>query len=215
MEKLNVSQTREMFLYIADSIIESKPFLTEIDSQIGDGDHGIGMAGGFEKAKEQLQGKELKTINEIFSTTGMAMLNSMGGASGVIFGTMFMAGVKGVAPSEYLELKTLSEIFANSLKAIKERGKAQVGDKTMVDAFEPAVLSLRESSASSKSLLEALKLAEEAAEAGVENTKNCIAKFGRAKSLLERAIGHQDAGATSTWIIFRSIREWVERNGEG
>ncbi|HEX2945215.1 MAG TPA: dihydroxyacetone kinase subunit DhaL [Clostridia bacterium] len=214
MEKLNVGQTKELFLYIADSIIESKPFLTEIDSQIGDGDHGIGMAGGFEKAKEQLQEKDLKTINEIFSTTGMAMLNSMGGASGVIFGTMFMSGVKGVAPSEYLELKTLSEIFANSLKAIKERGKAQVGDKTMVDAFEPAVLSLRESADSSKSLLEALRLAEEAANAGVENTKNCIAKFGRAKSLLERAIGHQDAGATSTWIIFRSMREWVERNGE-
>lgn len=214
MEKLSVNQTRDMFFYIADSIIESKPFLTEIDSQIGDGDHGIGMAGGFEKVKEELGKKDFKTVNDIFSASGMAMLNSMGGASGVIFGMMFMAGVKGLAPAEYLELKTLSEIFTNSLKAIKERGKAAVGDKTMVDAFEPAVLSLCESSASSKSLLEALQLAEEAAKAGVENTKNCIAKFGRAKSLLERAIGHQDAGATSTWIIIRSMREWVERNGE-
>jgi dihydroxyacetone kinase-like protein len=212
MKTLNVNQTKEMILYVADKVIESKPYLTEIDSQIGDGDHGIGMAGGFEKVKAQLAAKEVKTINEIFSTTGMAMLNSMGGASGVIFGTMFMSGVKGLAPMECLDTKELAEIFGNSLKAIKERGKAQVGDKTMVDAFEPAVISLHESAQASMPLPEALRLAEESAKQGVENTKNCIAKFGRAKSLLERAIGHQDAGATSTWIIFRSMLEWVDKN---
>lgn len=212
VEKLDVKQTKDMFFYIADRIIESKPFLTEIDSQIGDGDHGIGMSGGFEKAKANLQEKQVVTINEIFSAAGMSMINSMGGASGIIFGTMFLAGVKGLAPLEYLDVKSLADIFAGSLKAIKERGKAQVGDKTMVDALEPAVESLFDSANSSKSLLEALKLAEESARQGVENTKNYVAKFGRAKSLLERAIGHQDAGATSTWIIFKSMREWVEQN---
>ena len=212
MEKLNVNQTRDMFLYIADKIIESKPFLTEVDSKIGDGDHGIGMSGGFEKAKEKLLHKQASTVNEIFSDTGMTMINSMGGASGIIFGTMFAAGVKGMPPLEYLDLNSLAAILESSLKAIKERGKAQVGDKTMVDALQPAVESLNESVKLSIPLLNALELAEQSAQNGVENTKKYIAKFGRAKSLLERAIGYQDAGATSVWIIIRSMCEWVKQN---
>ncbi|OGO80985.1 MAG: dihydroxyacetone kinase subunit L [Clostridiales bacterium GWC2_40_7] len=212
MEKLNVNQTRDMFLYIADKIIESKPFLTEVDSKIGDGDHGIGMSGGFEKAKEKLLHKQASTVNEIFSDTGMTMINSMGGASGIIFGTMFAAGVKGMPPLEYLDLNSLAAILESSLKAIKERGKAQVGDKTMVDALQPAVESLNESIKLSIPLLNALELAEQSAQNGVENTKKYIARFGRAKSLLERAIGYQDAGATSVWIIIRSMCEWVKQN---
>jgi dihydroxyacetone kinase-like protein len=145
MNKLDVNQTKAMFIYIAEKIVESKPFLTEVDSKIGDGDHGIGMAGGLEKAKAKLLSKEFTTINEIFNTTGMTMLNSMGGASGVIFGTMFYAGVKGMQPLEYLEVETLASIFESSLKSIQERGKAAVGDKTMVDALHPAVQSLLES----------------------------------------------------------------------
>lgn len=212
MEKLDVKQTMDMFLYIADKIIESKPFLTEVDSKIGDGDHGIGMSGGLEKAKEKLLSKQMLTINEIFSVTGMTMINSMGGASGIIFGTMFAAGVKGLNPMEYLDLKALAVIFEGSLKAIKDRGKAQVGDKTMVDALQPAVDSLNESVKLSIPLLTGLELAEQSAQNGVENTKNYIAKFGRAKSLLERSLGYQDAGATSVWIIFKAMREWVEQN---
>jgi len=214
MTKLDVNQTKAMFIYIADKIVESKPFLTEVDSKIGDGDHGIGMAGGLEKAKAKLLSKEFSTINEIFNATGMTMLNSMGGASGVIFGTMFFAGVKGLPALEYLEVEALATIFQSSLKSIQDRGKAQVGDKTMVDALQPAVESLIESAKAATPLLEALKLAEQSAKQGVEDTKNYIAKFGRAKSLLERAIGFQDAGATSVWIIFKSMREWVEQNQE-
>lgn len=212
MDKLNVSQIKEMLLYVADKIIESKPFLTEVDSKIGDGDHGIGMSIGFAKVKEQLFSKQINSINDVFSITGMSMINSMGGASGVIFGTMFTGGIKGLPPLEFLDLEVLTLIFEKSLQAIKERGKANVGDKTMVDALQPASESLRESVNNSLSLIQALKLAEESAQKGVENTKNYIAKFGRAKSLLERAVGYQDAGATSVWIIIRSMREWVEQN---
>jgi dihydroxyacetone kinase-like protein len=212
MDKLDIRQTKDMFIYIADKIVESKPYLTEVDSKIGDGDHGIGMAGGLEKAKAKLLSKDFTSINEIFNTTGMTMLNSMGGASGVIFGTMFYAGVKGMTALDYLNTSSLAAIFEGSLKAIKERGKAEVGDKTMVDAFQPAVESLVVSAKSQVPLLKALELAEESARQGVENTKNCMAKFGRAKSLLERAIGFQDAGATSVWIIFKAMREWVEQN---
>ena len=136
------------------------------------------------------------------------MLMSMGGASGVIFGSLYLAGAKGMNPKAELNASDLASMERKSLEAIKERGKAQVGDKTMVDALEPAVLAMEKYQGSS--LLEMLRAAEEAAKQGVENTKNYTARFGRAKSLMERAIGHQDAGATSVWIIFRGMREFVE-----
>lgn len=207
---LGASQVKEMLLYVGERVRENKPILTKIDSAIGDGDHGIGMSVGFTKAEENLNQKEFNTINDVFKTTGMAMIQSMGGASGVIFGTMFLGGVKSLNPKEQLDVGTLAEVFGKSLEAIKHRGKANLGDKTMIDALEPAVNGLKESANASSSLLESLKKAEENAASGVENTKDYVAKFGRAKSLGERAIGHQDAGATSVWIIFKSMREWVE-----
>lgn len=210
MESLSVKQTYDMIMYVADKIIESKPYLTEVDSKIGDGDHGIGMAGGLKKAKEELAKKEIKTVNDVFITTGMAMMMSMGGASGVIFGTMFLGKVKDMEPMEKLDLNSLAKIIEDALEAIKTRGKAQVGDKTMVDALEPASKALNEAKEKSVDLLSGLKMAEESAQKGVESTKDLVAKFGRAKSLLERAKGYQDAGATSVYIIFKSMREWVE-----
>jgi len=209
---LNASQVKDMLIYVGEKVRENKPFLTKIDSAIGDGDHGIGMSVGFTKVEENLKQKEFTSINDVFKTTGMSMVQSMGGASGVIFGTMFLGGVKTLDKKEQLDIPTLAEIFDKSLEAIKQRGKANLGDKTTIDALEPAVNSLKKSVESSSNLLETLKNAEENAAQGVENSKEYIAKFGRAKSLGERAIGHQDAGATSVWIIFKSMREWVESN---
>jgi dihydroxyacetone kinase-like protein len=200
-----------MFRFVGEKVIESKPLLTEIDGAIGDGDHGVGMSVGFTTAMNKLNEAKPSSINDIFKIIGMSMINSMGGASGVIFGTMFMGGVKNLPATESLNLETLATIFENSLKAVKERGKADLGDKTMIDALEPAVEALRKHAAQSGSLLDGLKAAEESARVGMENTKQYVAKFGRAKSLGERAIGHQDAGATSVWIIFRSMREWLEK----
>ncbi|MCI9600315.1 MAG: dihydroxyacetone kinase subunit L [Lachnospiraceae bacterium] len=213
MEKLSIEQVKEMLIYVADRIIENKPYLTEIDSAIGDGDHGIGMAGGMQKAKAKLEAQEsFDSVYDIFAMAGKAMLMSMGGASGVIFGSLYLAGAKGMEPGTELTAEDLAAMERKSLEAIKERGKASVGDKTMVDALEPAVEAME--AASHKGLLEMLKEAEKAAYQGVENTKGQLAKYGRAKSLLERAIGHQDAGATSVAIIFRSMREFVEKEGK-
>jgi dihydroxyacetone kinase phosphoprotein-dependent L subunit len=209
--RLTAAQVKEMFLYVGEQVRESKPLLTKIDSAIGDGDHGIGMSVGFTKAEENLNQKEFLTINEVFKTIGMSMISTMGGASGIIFGTLFVGGVKGLDPQEELNLPLLSKILEGSVTSIKERGKAKLGDKTMIDALEPAVLGLKQSVEENKSLLEGLKSAEEKAEQGVERTKEFVAKFGRAKSLGERAIGYQDAGATTVYIIFKSMREWVEK----
>ena len=109
---------------------------------------------------------------------------------------------------EALDAADLAAMERKSLAAIQERGKAEVGDKTMVDALAPAVDALEANK--DKGLLEMLKAAEEAARVGMENTKKYVARFGRAKSLMERAIGHQDAGATSVYLIIQGMREFVE-----
>lgn len=209
LTELNAEDARNMLIYIADKIIAKKPYLTEIDSAIGDGDHGIGMAGGMQKAKRKLLGMgEADNVYEVFEAAGKAMLLSMGGASGVIFGSLYLAGAKGMEAKSEIGARELAEMEEKSLAAIQERGKAEVGDKTMVDALAPAVKAMKDNS--DKGLLNMLRTAEEAAEQGVEDTKKYQAKFGRAKSLMERAIGYQDAGATSVWLIFQGMREFVE-----
>lgn len=209
LDVLNAEDVRNMLIYIADKVMKKKGYLTEIDSAIGDGDHGIGMYGGMKKAKKKLlamAGEE--NAYKLFEEAGTQMLNSMGGASGVIFGSLYLAGAEGMQPKEYIDGDDLAKMEHKSLTAIQERGKAKVGDKTMVDALAPAVAAMEENAGSS--LLEILKAAESAAAQGVEDTKKYTAKFGRAKSLLERAMGHQDAGATSVWLILQGMREFVE-----
>ena len=211
MEQLNYAQVRDMLLYVAEQIIDSKALLTEVDSQIGDGDHGIGMERGMKKAKEKLLSMESgSNVYALFQEMGKTMLMSMGGASGVIFGTMFMGGAKGKPERSSLDGAALIELLEGSLAQIQDRGKAQVGDKTMVVALEAAVERMK-SCAGTSDLGEMLSQAAEAAREGMEATKNYQAKYGRAKSLMERALGHPDAGATSTWIIFRSMAEYVQK----
>lgn len=209
LDVINIQNAKDMLIYIADKIIGQKPYLTEIDSAIGDGDHGIGMAGGMQKAKDKLNKQEtFESVYDVFAIAGKAMLMSMGGASGVIFGSLYLSGAKGMEAKPELTASDLAAMERKSLEAIKERGKAQVGDKTMVDALEPAVIAMEENA--EKGLLEMLRAAEAAAAKGLEDTKGYTAKFGRAKSLMERAIGHQDAGATSVYLIFQGMREYVE-----
>lgn len=210
MNELRARDCRAMLLYVADKVIESKPCLTEVDSAIGDGDHGIGMAGGMEKAKKKLlEMSGTDNVYELFEAMGRTMLMSMGGASGVIFGSLFMGGARGRDLKPQLTPQDFADLMNQSLLVIKSRGGAEIGDKTMVDAFEPACRAL--SGHSGSGLPAMLAQAEQAAKEGMESTVNMRAKFGRAKSLMERAIGHPDAGATSVWIIFRSMREFAEK----
>jgi dihydroxyacetone kinase len=209
MEALNREEIKGMLLYVAKKIIENKPYLTEVDSAIGDGDHGISMARGMESVIEAFAKlTETPDPYALFAFAGSSMLMSMGGASGVIFGSLYMAGAKGIAPKEELNASDIAGLFQRSLQAIQTRGGAQMGDKTMVDALSPAVDAMLASSRDGIALM--LEAATEAARSGKENTKNYQAKVGRAKSLMNRSIGYPDAGATSVWIIFRSMSEWVK-----
>ena len=167
------------------------------------------MAGGMQKARKKLaQMVEETDVYRLFAAAGQEMLMSMGGASGVIFGSLYLAGAKDMQSKTTLTGSDIADMEQRSLEAIQKRGGANVGDKTMVDALAPAVNAMNE--CRSKSLLEILQAAEMGAYQGMLNTKDYIAKFGRAKSLMERAIGYQDAGATSVYLIFQGMREYVE-----
>jgi dihydroxyacetone kinase phosphoprotein-dependent L subunit len=208
---MDAQTAKRMLVAAADAIISSKMFLTEIDNAIGDGDHGIGMSTGMSKGRDKLLAmQEFDSVYQPFLTMGKTMMMSMGGASGVMFGSLFMTGAKNKPVQSEMDAAGLAELFAEGLADIKKRGNAQIGDKTMVDALEPAVLAMQANS--SEGFAGMLRHAEQAALEGVESTKNMIAKYGRAKFLMERAIGHQDAGATSVWIIIKAMREFAENN---
>jgi dihydroxyacetone kinase-like protein len=209
MDKINVESTVEMIIAACDEIVRKKEFLTKVDSEIGDGDHGIGMSGGMQKAKKALiQNGPYADINTVFKVTGMAMLNSMGGASGVIFGSMFLGGIKNMETITELDGNSFTVMMRSALDSIKERGKAQVGDKTMVDALEPAVIAMEK--LKSNDLSKTLEAAADAATQGMEDSKKHVAKYGRAQYLGDRAIGYQDAGATSVSIIFNAMNDYCK-----
>ena len=140
------------------------------------------------------------------------MLDSVGGAAGVLFGTIFISGItKADYKKDSCETEEIAKIFFDSLTSLKQRGKAKVGDKTMVDALEPAILELVESSKNQKTVKECFDCAALKAYDGMIYTKSVVAKFGRAKYYGEKAIGLQDAGATTVWILFKSLAEYMNK----
>ncbi len=208
METMTYAQVREMLLACADKIIRNEPYLTRLDSAIGDGDHGIGMLNGMKAAKACLIANENETnIYALYTKMSAAMEQAMGGASGMIFSAMFAGDAEKRAPASQITPAQIAEQMEAGLRAIQELGHAQPGDKTMVDALQPAVEAMKDRCCAS--FEEMLTAAEKAAAQGVENTKKYTAKFGRAKSLGARAIGHQDAGATSIWLILQQMRDFV------
>ncbi len=212
VDQLNADQVKQLFLCVAGRIVINEPYLTEIDMKIGDGDHGTGMELGFKAVLEQLPSLEAESVESVFQELGRILLDTMGGASGVLFGTMFISGVIRRKPSRCFGLPDFAESFRISLNAIMQRGKARVGDKTMVDALEPAVAALEYASSQGLTIHEGFSMAAAAAKNGVEYTKEIRARFGRAKYYGDKAIGLQDAGATSVWLIFQAMSDWISNN---
>lgn len=207
MTTMNIRQIREMLLACADRIIRNEPWLTKIDSEIGDGDHGIGMKNGMLAAKEYL----LSAVNEtniyaLYAGMAEVMRRTMGGASGMIFSALFSGRAAQRMPTDEIGPADLALQMKEGLEEIQKLGHARVGDKTMVDALSPAVDAMLDNCSSFEEMFCA---AEAAAKQGMEKTKNYVARFGRAKSLMERAVGHQDAGASSTWLILAEMRDYV------
>jgi dihydroxyacetone kinase-like protein len=204
---LSKDEVKAMLVLVADRIIENEPMLSEADRNLGDGDHGLGMQRGMEVVKEKLNASEPVSIDKVFMDTGMAMMSSMGGASGAIFGTLWRNGGKAIAGRESFDAQALADLIKAGLEGVMARGDAKPGDKTMIDALHPAMLKAQEVSA--LPLNEAIIAVAQAAADGRDASKALIATMGRAKTLGEQSIGFPDAGACSVAVIFDAMREYV------
>ena len=199
-------KSKEIVNKIADVIIENKKHLTQLDSAIGDGDHGINMARGFKKIKEKIDGNNYESDKNLMKDIAMTLISTVGGASGPLYGTAFLNVSKIVPDAEY-DLDAAIEIGEAAVKGVQKRGKAVEGEKTMLDTLIPAVKSLKKSRDNGDDLETALKDCKETAHQGMKNTIPMQATKGRASYLGERSIGHQDPGATSSYLIIKTIVE--------
>jgi phosphoenolpyruvate---glycerone phosphotransferase subunit DhaL len=192
---------------IAGVINEKKTYLTELDAAIGDADHGANMDRGFKAVMNKLPEISDKDIGTIFKTVGMTLISTVGGAGGPLYGTFFLqVGMKTAGKME-LSLTDWADALEAALNGVVMRGKAELGDKTMVDALTPAVAALKQSISESQPIHKALELSAEAAKKGMEGTVPLVARKGRASYLGERSAGHQDPGATSSFLILKTAAD--------
>ena len=191
---------------------DNKDYLTQLDSPIGDADHGINMSRGFKAVLGKLPSVADKDIGNILKTTGMALISSVGGASGPLYGTFFMRC--GAASMSKVELNNedLLQLFFDGVDGIVQRGRPQLGDKTMFDAWAPALEAMQAAFVNGHDVITALRSTVTAAEQGMKNTIPLQAKKGRASYLGERSIGHQDPGATSSYLILNALLETLEHD---
>jgi len=205
----------EIFRLIQTRIEENSEHLSRLDTEIGDGDHGFGMAAGFRSLVEKLDEYASLTTGDLLKKAGFELIKTIGGASGAVFGTFFTGQAayyeKNLKDKETLSLKNLTEMFNEALEQIKKRGNAELGDKTMVDAMHPAVEGLKEACDKNLSFSQAFELAAKRSYEGAERTRDMVAKHGRSKNLGDRSKGYIDPGAMSTSIIFRAIADYFNR----
>ena len=209
MNKIGADHLAAMITAVAHHVGEHRERLNRLDANLGDGDHGSSICSAFELAVEQLTALDQPNPSEVWQISAKALMNAMGGASGALFGTLFLKGVSSIRGKQSLSKADMEGLLQAGLTGVKQRGKAEVGDKTMVDALQPAVIAFSTSADFNRGWQAAAKAAMQ----GAESTKDMLARQGRAKYLGERAIGHQDAGATTIALMFEAIRDWWEENG--
>jgi phosphoenolpyruvate---glycerone phosphotransferase subunit DhaL len=192
--------TSDVVKEMAAAMEANRRYLTKLDSEIGDGDHGNNMNRGFQAALERLEDAEPSTPADVLKAVSMALISKVGGAAGPLYGTAFLRASSALGDKEEVSAEDAAEALEAALGGIKQRGKAEVGDKTIVDALEPAVEAARDA-AGENSVAGVFRAAAEAAEEGAESTVELTAKKGRASYLGARAAGHKDPGATSTYML--------------
>jgi dihydroxyacetone kinase-like protein len=182
-----------------------KDELTALDSAIGDGDHGANMARGFTAVDAKLDGLKGKDLGTVFKTVAMTLISTVGGASGPLYGTFFLKAAEKAAGKNALEPRELFDVFRHGLDGLMARGKAVVGEKTMVDALVPAIEALQP--LEHDTLSAALDRAVAAAQQGAASALPLVATKGRASYLGERSANHADPGCASSVLLFESLRE--------
>ncbi len=179
--------------------------LSHLDAAIGDGDHGVTMLRAMEKVNTVMESHPTGKIADLLNEIGMELLNIDGGATGPLFGSLFLGMADGAVDQEDLDAEHMALIFERGLVSIEQQTKARVGDKTLMDALIPAVESLKASAQQGKEITEMLALAADAAWKGAKSTKNFPAHFGRAKFQGDRTLGHPDPGSISTAYIIKGM----------
>jgi phosphoenolpyruvate---glycerone phosphotransferase subunit DhaL len=191
----------------AEAIAENKEYLTALDAAIGDADHGINMNRGMQSVMAKLQAGNPEDIGALLKTVGMALVSSVGGAGGPLYGTFFLQlGSKAMGKDELTDDDWVA-MLAAAVEGVQGRGKAEPNDKTMVDALIPARDALAAAVAAGEPFANALHASAAAAEEGMKATIPLVARKGRASYLGERSAGHQDPGATSSWLLLKTAAD--------
>lgn len=200
-------QVLQWLQVVAVVLEQNKEYLTELDAAIGDADHGINMNRGFQKVASQLPCVVDQDIGTILKTVSMTLISSVGGASGPLYGTMFLRSSTAVAGKSELTDEDMVALLQAFVDGVVQRGKANLGDKTMLDALSPASEAFKQAVDKGARMQEALQQAVIAAEEGMKNTIPLVAKKGRASYLGARSTNHQDPGATSVYLILKTLLE--------
>jgi phosphoenolpyruvate---glycerone phosphotransferase subunit DhaL len=208
-DMVSQAQILQWLQIFASEIEQNKEYLTQLDAAIGDADHGINLDRGFKKVMSQLPTLAHQDIGSILKTVSMTLISSVGGASGPLYGTLFLKASTVATGKQELTTQELLQLLQTGLDGVLQRGKAQLEDKTMVDVLSPAVAAFKQSVEEGKDSLAAMQQTVAVAEQALEKTKPMLAKKGRASYLGERSIGHQDPGATSCYLMLGSLLESI------
>lgn len=195
---------------MAAAMEEHRKHLTKLDSEIGDGDHGNNMHRGFQAALERLENTNPQTPSDALKAVSMALISKVGGSAGPLYGTAFLKASTTLSGKEDPSPEDVAEAVEAALSGVKQRGKAEEGDKTMVDALTPAAKGAREAASSGENVAEVFRAAARAANEGAEVTVPLIARRGRASYLGARAEGHMDPGAHSTYLLLDAAARSLE-----
>lgn len=203
-ETVGTEKVIEIIRNVAKDITRNVDYLTRLDQAVGDGDHGINLMKGFRVVDERLSLMERNDVGEILKDIGMTLISNVGGTAGPLYGVTFIRAGEVVKNKNEVNADDLANMIKAAEQGIIEIGEASLGDKTMLDAIHPAVITVRKAVEQKKSLIEALEISYEAAVKGMESTSNMVSKRGRSSYLGERSRGHIDVGAMSVCIIFKS-----------
>jgi dihydroxyacetone kinase-like protein len=204
---LDCGFVKSFLLDLAAVIMQRKDDLDRLDAECGDGDFGVGMYVAFQHVQQAVARSTGRDIGALLEDVGRAILSSAGGASGPLFGTLFIEAGRAVEGRNEIDLASLAGMFRGALQGIRERGGANVGDKTLVDSLEPATVSFGESAQTGIDLQSALGEAAEAARLGSESTRKLIARHGKARYLGEQTINHEDPGAFVIALLFQTLAD--------
>ncbi|QHT47779.1 dihydroxyacetone kinase subunit L [Bacillus sp. SB49] len=195
---LNVENTIQWMMITNEKYQEQKDYLTSLDRAVGDGDHGINMARGFKEVASALEDGSFSDVSDVLKKAAMTVMSKVGGASGPLYGTAFLK-MSTACKGRDVDASVFSEMVQEALEGLKQRGKAEIGEKTMIDVWSPVAEAVKE-----EGTWEPVKW-KEAAETAMEATESLQATKGRASYLKERSVGHLDPGAVSTFYLFEAL----------